>query len=116
MRPPPQLLDWRPLHKNTLVGIAKVRFSSGLTIAEITVHRSGSRVWASPPARPWIENGALVIDERGRPRYQQIIEFANHGVRASWSRQVINALCEAHPDLFPEMDEGQPFLLGLRDD
>ena len=111
MRPCPQLLDWRPLHKNTLVGFAKVRFSSGLTIGEIGVHRSGSRVWASPPARPWIEDGALVLDERGRPKYQSIIEFANHGVRSSWSRQVINALCEAHPNLFMN-DDDERLLLG----
>lgn len=101
----PRLLDWRPLHKNTLLGFAKVQFSSGLIIGEIAVHRSGNRMWAAPPSRPWIENGAVVIGERGRPRYQSIIGFANHGVQASWSRQVLNALSEEHPALFPDAVE-----------
>lgn len=101
----PRLLDWKPTSKNTLIGFAKVQFSSGLIMAEITVHRHGNRVWAAPPARPWIENNAVVLDERGKPKYQPIIDFSNHGVRASWSRQVLNALREIHPSLFQESDE-----------
>lgn len=105
MRTPARLLDWRPLRKNTLVGFAKVQFTSGLIVGEIAVHQNGSRVWAAPPARPMLDNNATILDERGRPRYQQIVDFANHGVRASWSRQVIRALIEVHPDLFPGMED-----------
>lgn len=98
-----RLLEWRPLRKNTLLGFAKVQFTSGLIIGEIAVHQSGSRMWAAPPARPWLDNNHLTLDERGRPLYQSIISFANHGVRSSWSRQVIRALTEVHPNLFPEI-------------
>ena len=107
----PRLLDWRPISKHSLIGFAKVQFSSGLTISEIAVHRSGSRVWAAPPARPWIEDNTLVRDARGKPRYQPLIEFASHGVRASWSRQVVNVVREAHPDLFVGTDLFGPTLL-----
>jgi hypothetical protein len=100
--PAARLLDWRPLHKSTLIGFAKIQFSSGLTIAEIAVHRAGSRMWAAPPSRPWLDNNALVLDDRGRPKYQPIISFANHGVQSSWSRQVLKALREEHPDLFQD--------------
>src|ERR1044072_2449055 len=100
-----RLLDWRPLKKNTLLGFAKVQFTSGLIIGEIAVHRHGNRAWAQPPARPWIENNALVM-EGNRPRYQPIISFANHGVQASWSRQVLRAIREVHPDLLPEDENG----------
>lgn len=96
----PRLLKWRAVAKNTLMGFADVQFSSGLIIHEIAVHQSGSRVWATPPSRPWLENDLLVRDERGRPRYQPIITFANHGVQASWSRQVLRAVRAVHPDLF----------------
>lgn len=99
------MLHWRPLRRNSLLGFATVRFSSGLTIAEIAVHHSGDQVWAAPPARPWIEDDSLVRDERGKWRYQQIISFANHGVRASWSRQVIRALREVHPEVFPNKNQ-----------
>jgi hypothetical protein len=34
----PRLIDWRPLHKNTLQGFAKVQFGSGLIVSEIAVH------------------------------------------------------------------------------
>lgn len=103
--PAPRLLDWRPLHQNTLIGFAKVQFSSGLIVAEIAIHRHGSRVWAQPPSRPWIDKGNLVRDERGKIRYQPVISFANHGVQASWSKQVLRALREVHPNLLP--DENQ---------
>lgn len=103
--PRAKLIDWRPMNKNSLLGFAKVQFSSGLIIAEIAVHRSGSRLWAQPPSRPWIENNALVIDERGKPKYTPLISFAHHGVQASWSRQVLRALRESHPRLFRDDDE-----------
>ena len=102
MPPPPRLLDWRPVRKNTLRGFAKVQFSSGLTIGEIAVHRHGSRVWAQPPARPWIEDDQLVRDERGRVRYQPLISFATHGVQSSWSRQVIRAVRAGVPGELPD--------------
>ena len=94
------------MHKNSLKGFAKVQFGSGLIIAEIAVHHQGSRAWAQPPARPWIENDELVRDgERGRIRYQPLISFANHGVQSSWSRQVIRAVREGVPGELPEGDD-----------
>ena len=104
MHPPARLMAWRPLARQTLLGFARVQFTSGLTISEIAVHRSGSRVWAAPPSRPWIEEGDLVKDDRGKIKYQPLISFANHGVQASWSRQVIAAVREAQPELFTEAD------------
>jgi len=86
------------------MGYARVQFSSGLSIAEIAVHRSGSRVWATPPSRPWLEDGSVVKDDRGKIKYQTLISFANHGVQASWSRQVIAAVREVHPELFTDAD------------
>ena len=93
------------MSKNNLLGFAKIQFTSGLIIDGIAVQRAGHRVWATPPARPRIADNALVHDPRGRLKYQQLIEFANHGVRASWNRQVLRAVRAEHPDLFHETDE-----------
>jgi hypothetical protein len=103
MKVPPRVLAWRELHKNSLVGFATVQFGSGLIVAEIPIFIAGSRAWASPPARPWVDSdGALVLDEKtGRPRYLPVLRFANHGVRSSWSKQVLAALKAAHPEIFP---------------
>lgn len=101
----PRLLHWRPQSKNSLLGFARVQFSSGLVISEIAIHRAGSRVWAAPPARPMLDGHALMRDDRGKAKYQQLISFANHGVRSSWSRQVLKAVADAHPDLFQGVDE-----------
>jgi len=100
LRTPARLLHWRPMPKNSLLGFAQVQFSSGLIISEIAVHRSGSRMWATPPARPWVASFPPDAPPPDKPRYQPIITFANHGVQASWSRQVLTALRAEQPDLF----------------
>jgi hypothetical protein len=101
-RPRARLLAWRPLRKGSLLGFAKVQFSSGLIIDEITVHAAGTRVWAGPPARPWLRDGAPVLDEKCKPKWQPLVDFSTHGVRSSWTRQVITAVREAQPDVLPE--------------
>ncbi len=103
-----KLLDWRPLEKNTLKGFASVQFTSGVIFREIAVHVSGSRAWAAPPSRPWIKDNALVFDETtGKAKWQMLVDFANHGVRASWSRQVISALAAAHPEVLAGTTDDQ---------
>jgi hypothetical protein len=97
-------LAWRPLRRNSLAGFVKVQAASGLIFNEVAVHQVGSRVWCSPPSRPWLRDGALVLDEAGKPRWQPLIEFATHGVRSSWSRQIVRALVEAFPDALPQAD------------
>jgi hypothetical protein len=41
-----------------------------------------------------------VLDEAGKPHWQPLIEFTTHGVRSSWSRQVIAAVREEYPEVF----------------
>ena len=54
------------------------------------------------PARPWLDGNKLALTETGKIRWTPVVNFATHGVQASWSRQVIKALREAHPEVFPE--------------
>jgi hypothetical protein len=99
--------EFRPLHRNSLRGFATVQFASGLIVAEIAIHQAGSKAWAQPPGRPMIDrDGAVMRDEDGQVRYAPIVGFMNHGTRARWSRQVIAAIREAHPEAFAERAEG----------
>jgi hypothetical protein len=109
------LIDWRPLHRNTLCGFCAVRFESGIEVYEIAIHVAGSRAWASPPGKPWIDaNGQVVRDDDGKIKYQRIIGFLSHGVRSAWSRTVLNALRAVHPEVFPEVtDDGDNDTLAL---
>jgi hypothetical protein len=104
-----KLLDFRPLKSGSMVGFARVQFPSGLIVDGIGIHVAGSRAWASPPGRPWIEGGELVRDERGKPQYSAIISFANHGVRSRWSDAVLAAVNEVHPEILAKA-EGSPLL------
>jgi hypothetical protein len=95
-----KLLEWRPLADGSLLGFAKIQFSSGLIVAEIGIHRTGSKSWAAPPSRPWFKGTELILDEAGKLRWQPLLEFMNHGTRASWSRQCVAAVRAEHPELF----------------
>jgi hypothetical protein len=100
---PPSILAVWPPRRGSLLGFASVQFASGLVIHEVTVHRAGSKTWCGPPSRPWVRDGVVVVDEiTCRPKYQPVIEFATHGVRAAWSRQILEALATQHPDALRE--------------
>jgi hypothetical protein len=94
-----RILNWREELRNTLRGFATIEFSSGLIIAEVAIHCSfdETSAWAQPPSRPWLHQGALVIDDRGRPKYQPIISFATPDIRRIWSQQVIAAIRADYP-------------------
>jgi hypothetical protein len=86
-----------------LLGLTKVQFPSGLIVPEIAIHQAGSKLWAAPPSRLMLDrDGAVLRDDDGKVRYAPIVSFQTHGVRSSWSRQVIAALCETHPEAFAD--------------
>ncbi len=99
-----RVLEWRPLARGSLVGFCSVQFASGMIVREIALHRMGTRAWASPPARPWTKGNELVLDENGKLKWQPLIDFATHGVRASWSHQIVAALHQAFPEAFDETE------------
>jgi hypothetical protein len=91
--------DFKPRSQNTLRGFARVRFRSGLVIAEITLHVTNGRAWASPPARQMLDrNGTPLRDENGKTRWQPLITFATRAHRDDWSDRVVAAVLEAYPD------------------
>jgi hypothetical protein len=94
------LIDWRPCRRNTLRGFAAVELPSGLRIADVTVHVSGSRAWAGMPARPIVDTatGAALRDERARIRYAPILWWRSRDLADRWSHAVVALVRAAHPD------------------
>jgi hypothetical protein len=91
--------DWRPLRRNSLLGFARVRVAElRLTIHDVAVHQKGAALWAQPPARPWLKDGALVTDDSGKAQYSPILEFGSREVREAFSRAVVLAVMEFAPD------------------
>jgi len=92
--------DFKRVTKNTLRGFARAKFPSGMVMAEIAVHvAADGTAWASPPSRPMLDrDGATMRDAAGKPRWQPLISFTSGRVRAEWSRQIVDALHQQHPD------------------
>ena len=67
----------------------------------VTLHAYAGKVWASPPARPWLKDGAVIDETTGKPRYLSVVDFANHATRRAWSEQIVRATRSAHPDALP---------------
>ena len=72
-----------------MLGFRMVQFSPSLVLSEIGIHRRGGKAWAAPPSRRWVCDGVVVRDDDGKPRWQPIVSFMNHGTIASWSRQIL---------------------------
>lgn len=96
-----KLLNWRPLPRNNLIGFAKIELASGMIVSEVAILKSASGVWASPPGRPMIGPGGVVLkDEDGRVRHSTVIEFTSREIRDLWSAAVVEAVRAAYPGAF----------------
>jgi hypothetical protein len=86
-----QLIEWRPLRQNTLMGFVTVRIEPpGLVIHHITVHRNGDSVWVGLPGKPQIDkDGRVLTDERGRRKYVPVVEVPDGAVRERLSAAII---------------------------
>ena len=85
--------DWRPMRKNTLLGFARIRIAEmRLVIHDVAVHEKNGILWAQPPSKPWLKDGALITGEGGKVQYSPIFEFDGREVREAFSRAVVNAV------------------------
>jgi hypothetical protein len=110
---PAKCLEWRGVQRNSLLGFAKIRFGTGIIISDIAVNQSGSRMWASPPSKPWVEGGRLIIDTAtGKPKYSPVITFESHGIQRSWSQQVLRAIRAEFPQALPASEDDSDSLEG----
>jgi hypothetical protein len=93
-----RVTSFKPFAKNTLVGFARVHIDEiRLTIDDVAVHRKNTAACAQLSARPWLKDGAVVLDERGRIQYSPILAFDTREVADAFSRSVIKALLEIEP-------------------
>lgn len=96
-----RILDWRPMQKGALLGFAKIELPSGMIIVDCTICTGPNGPWASPPSKAMIGRDGLVMkDQADKVRYQPLIEFTSKDVRNRWSDAVLQAVREAHPDVF----------------
>ena len=79
----------------------KVQFSSSLDLSEIGIHRGGKAWAAPPPSRRWVRDGVVVRHDDGKPRWQPIVSFMNHGTMTSWSRQILAVMRAKYLRLLP---------------
>jgi hypothetical protein len=96
-------LDFRPLRKNTPVGFAGICINEmRLIIHDVTLHEKGGARWASLPAKPQVRDGAIVIDDGGKPAYWPILEFESRETRDAFSHAVWAAVLERYPNAASE--------------
>lgn len=48
-----QIVDWKPVERNTLLGFFSVLTPSGLIIKDLTLHHRGEERWVSFPGKPF---------------------------------------------------------------
>lgn len=95
--------DWRPLRRDALRGFCTATLPSGMVLHEISVLVSNGKSWASPPSKPMVDrDGRAMLDDNGKRRYQQLIEFATEEIRDRFSSAVVAALLAAHPGALDE--------------
>jgi hypothetical protein len=90
---------WRPLRKNTLLGFATIRIVElDPAIIDVPVNTSHGKIWASPPSKPGIKDGTVILGDNGRPQYFPIIEFGRKETRDAFSRAVVEAVTRFDPN------------------
>ena len=99
--------DFKPLHKNTLLGFCRVRTPSGIIFHDVGIHRSGESWWASPASKPMISrDGSATKDAAGKIQDVPIVSFATKELRDRFSHAVVDALRQIHPELAAASAEG----------
>jgi hypothetical protein len=94
--------DWRPRDSGTLCGFFTAHLASGLVLHELMLHERNGQWWLSYPSKPKLgSDGVALRDERGKVSYgAPLIEFSSRQAKDRFSALVLEALREAHPEVF----------------
>jgi hypothetical protein len=96
-------LEFRPLHRNTLVGFATITIAElKLEVRDIAIHEKNGNRWAQLPAKPRVRDGALVKGDGGKVQYVPIMAFASRAVSDAFSAAVIEAVLALYPEAFDD--------------
>jgi hypothetical protein len=92
------LLEWKPLKQNSLRGFATVRIGAALKVADVTVHCSSGRRWASLPSKVQMgKDGVALKNELGKFKYVPIISWMDKATADRFSEGVIQAIEAQYP-------------------
>lgn len=92
-----EVLDFRPVERNTLLGFATVRIPAlRMTIRDVAIHTSHGKRWAGLPAKPMLDNDGKAVKKDGKILYNSILHFDTKAVSDAFSAAVI-AAAEALP-------------------
>ena len=94
-----EILEFKPLLKNTLRGFVSIRFPFGLVIKDITIHTKGGREWCGMPSKPQLDReGKLRYDDNGKLLYANILEWRDRDTADRFSATVIRLVREKYPN------------------
>jgi hypothetical protein len=93
---------WRPVRKATLCGFATVTLPSGLILHDVAIHAKNGKPWASPPAKPRLDQDRRQVTLDGKLQWDAVVGFRDRDVRDGWSRQIVEAVLRDHPDALKE--------------
>ena len=95
---PLALLGWKELRRNTLRGFATVRLGRSLKIADVAVHCSHGKRWASLPGKPMLDrDGNPKRNEAGKVVYSPVLEWSDKETADRFSGGVVELVERAHP-------------------
>ena len=98
--------DSRRWRSNTLFRLCTILIPEvRLRLIDLTVHENRERRWCGLPARPQLDkDGQARRDDRGKVVYSPVIQFTDRDVGDAFSDRVIEALLEAYPRAFDDME------------
>lgn len=83
----------------SLLAYLDVEMSSGLIVRDCRLMRTNGTLWIAPPSQKQVDrDGEPILDERGKPRYRNFVDFRDRSTRDRFSSAVINAIRREHPD------------------
>lgn len=80
-----QLLSWKPLGRETLIGFADVEFDDSYVVRGVRVMAGKNGLWAAMPATSW-------TDRQGKVRYNPIFEFSDKADSVDFSEALVRLL------------------------
>jgi hypothetical protein len=89
-----EVIEWRKLKRNTLLGFAKIRVPEWhLTISDIAIHEKDGRRWAQLPSKQLLDrDGQPLRGDDGKARYMKLISFDDRSIGDRFSDAVVKAV------------------------
>ena len=94
---PVEILEWRPIVKNSLRGFCVVRLGKALKVKDIAISRNGNSCWASFPSMPVLDADKKQKKIGDKFVYIPFIEWMDRESKDKFSASVIEALEAAYP-------------------